>query len=407
MDNDRISHILDFIYNIVSEDAKQQTAEIKIVMELVAEVRRCIEQNRHLLPYHLNIIDELHINENGHSRILCKLLQYKSQLGEYVVLKSLLAYIAEQNNEYRSIYIKSPLITQEQCRIDLWVRDRAGGYTIIFENKIYNATDQEAQLSRYIDCTKANGFTDEQIFVVYLSQQGSEPAEQSWGTYKSEYEQRCINLSFRDDILPWLKEYIVPILPDKDHLLRCAVEQYLDYLEGIFSLRTIDKELNMKVEECIKEKLGLTGQVFDDYRTIRQYQDDINTVLNHLGTLKDKVEKKMFKEWKDALTQHYPQLKDNITLGYLGKDIFVGINLEVCKRPISIRIERETNIFYGVYCADGKDANINNLIEEATSYIGGWVNNSSSWYCWKYPESESVVPDLIALIDAIMPLTKQ
>ncbi|MBR6750438.1 MAG: PD-(D/E)XK nuclease family protein [Bacteroidaceae bacterium] len=407
MDNNGISHILDFIDDIVREDAKQQASEINFVMELAVEVKRCIEQNRHLLPYHLNIIDELHINENGHSRILCKLLQYKSLSGEYVVLQSLLRYIAEQNNEYHSIYIKSPLITQEQCRIDLWVRDRVGGYAIIFENKVYNATDQAAQLSRYIDCTKANGFTDEQIFVVYLSQQGTEPAEQSWGTYKPEYEQRYMNLSFKDDVLPWLKERIVPILPDKDYILRCAVEQYIDYLEGIFGLRTIDKELNMKVEECIKEKLGLTGQMYDDYRTIRQYQDDINKVLNHLGALKDKVEKQMFKEWKEAMIQHYPKLKDNITLGNRGKDIFVGINLEVCKHPISICIERETNIFYGVYCADGKDANINNMIEEATSYIGGWENNSSSWYCWRYPDSKSVLPDLIALIDAIMPLTKQ
>lgn len=406
MDNDRISRILDFIDNIVSEDAKQQTAEIKFVMELVAEVRRCIEQNRHLLPYHLNIIDELHINENGHSRILCKLLQYKSQLGEYVVLKSLLAYIAEQNNEYRSIYIKSPLITQEQCRIDLWVRDRAGGYAIIFENKIYNATDQEAQLSRYIDCTKANGFTDEQIFVVYLSQQGSEPAEQSWGTYKSEYEQRYINLSFRDDILPWLKEYVVPILPDKDHLLRCAVEQYIDYLEGIFSLRTIDKELNMKVEECIKEKLGLTGQVFDDYRTIRQYQDDINTVLNHLETLKNKAENEMFQEWKTGLIQHYPDLKNNITSGNRGKIIFVGINLQIGEHPVRIVIDRDTNIYYGIYCVEGKDPNMANLIEDAISNIGSWESNSS-WYCWKYTELESALPNLIELIEAILPLTKQ
>lgn len=406
MDNDRISHILDFIDDVVCEGAKQQTAEIKFVMELVAEVRRCIEQNRHLLPYHLNIIDELHINENGHSRILCKLLQYKSQLGEYVVLKSLLAYIAEQNNEYRSIYIKSPLITQEQCRIDLWVRDRAGGYAIIFENKIYNATDQEAQLSRYIDCTKANGFTDEQIFVVYLSQQGSEPAEQSWGTYKSEYEQRYINLSFRDDILPWLKEYVVPILPDKDHLLRCAVEQYIDYLEGIFSLRTIDKELNMKVEECIKEKLGLTGQVFDDYRTIRQYQDDINTVLNHLETLKNKAENEMFQEWKTGLIQHYPDLKNNITSGNRGKIIFVGINLQIGEHPVRIVIDRDTNIYYGIYCVEGKDPNMANLIEDAISNIGSWESNSS-WYCWKYTELESALPNLIELIEAILPLTKQ
>jgi len=406
MDNNRISHILDLIDYIVSEEAKQQASEINFVMELAADVRRCIEQNRHLLPYHLNIIDELHINENGHSRILCKLLSYKSLSGEYVVLQSLLAYITEQNNEYRSIYIKSPLITQEQCRIDLWIRDRAGGYAIIFENKVYNATDQAAQLSRYIDCTKANGFTDEQIFVVYLSQQGSEPAEQSWGTYKSEYEQRYINLSFRDDILPWLKEYVVPILPDKDYLLRCAVEQYIDYLEGIFGLRTIDKELNMKVEERIKEKLGLTGQVYDNYRTIRKYQDDINTVLNHLETLKNEVENEMFKEWKTGLIQHFPDLQNNITSGNRGKIIFVGINLQIGEHHVRIVIDRDTNIYYGIYCIEGKDPNMANLIEDAISNIGSWESNSS-WYCWKYTDLESALPNLIELIEAILPLTKQ
>lgn len=406
MDNNRISHILDLIDYIVSEEAKQQASEINFVMELAVDVRRCIEQNRHLLPYHLNIIDELHINENGHSRILCKLLSYKSQSGEYVVLQSLLAYIAEQSNEYLSIYIKSPLITQEQCRIDLWIRDRAGGYAIIFENKVYNATDQAAQLSRYIDCTKANGFTDEQIFVVYLSQQGSEPAEQSWGTYKSEYEQRYINLSFRDDILPWLKEYVVPILPDKDYLLRCAVEQYIDYLEGIFGLRTIDKELNMKVEERIKEKLGLTGQVYDNYRTIRQYQDDINTLLSHLETLKNEVENEMFKEWKTGLIQHFPDLKNNITSGNRGKIIFVGINLQIGEHHVRIVIDRDTNIYYGIYCIEGKDPNMANLIEDAIANIGSWESNSS-WYCWKYTDLESALPNLIELIEAILPLTKQ
>lgn len=406
MDNNRISQILDFIDKIVNEEEKQQASEINFVMELATDVRRCIEQNRPLLPYHLNVIDELHINENGHSRILCKLLQYKSQSGEYVVLQSLLAYIAEQNNEYRAIHIKRPLITQELCRIDLWVRDRAGGYAIIFENKVYNATDQAAQLSRYIDATKANGFTDKQIFVIYLSQQGSEPAEQSWGTYRSEYERRYRNLSFRDDILPWLKERIVPILPDKDYILRCAVEQYIDYLEGIFELRTIDKELTMKVEECIKEKLGLTGRVYDDYRTIRQYQDDINKVLSHLETLKSNVENQMFEGWKIALTEHFPDLKNKMTLGNRGRVIFVGINLEIEGHPVRIVIDGDTNIYYGIYCIEGKDPKVTSIIENALSPMGRWESNSS-WYCLKYTDLESALPNLIELIEAIMPLTSQ
>jgi hypothetical protein len=215
-----------------------------------------------------------------------------------------------------------------------------------------------------------------------------------------------MNLSFRDDILPWLKEYVVPILPDKDYLLCCAVEQYIDYLAGIFSLRTIDKELNMKVEECIKEKLGLTGQVYDDYRTIRQYQDDINKVLSHLETLKGKIENQMFEKWKIELTEHFPYLKNNITLGNRGKIIFVGITLQIGGHSVRIVIDRDTNIYYGIYCVEGKDPNIANLIGDAISNIGSWESNSS-WYCWKYTDLESALPNLIELIKAILPLTKQ
>ena len=36
---------------------------------------------RSRLPYQLNVIDELHINENAHSRILLKLLQYQTRKG--------------------------------------------------------------------------------------------------------------------------------------------------------------------------------------------------------------------------------------------------------------------------------------------------------------------------------------
>lgn len=197
MDNYSISQILDFIDKIVNEEEKQQAAEINFVMELATDVRRCIEQNRPLLPYHLNVIDELHINENGHSRILCKLLQLKS-----------------------------------------------------------------------------------------------------------------------------------------------------------------------------------------------------------------KVENQMFQGWKIALTEHFPALKNKITLGNRGRVIFVGINLEIEGHPVRIVIDRDTNIYYGIYCLEGKDPKVTSIIENAVSPMGRWENNSS-WYCWKYTDLESALPNLIELIEAIMPLTRQ
>ena len=53
------------------------------------------------LKYHINVIEELHINENGHSRILCKLLQYTNG-GHYVFLESFLDLIKTKNKKLKS-----------------------------------------------------------------------------------------------------------------------------------------------------------------------------------------------------------------------------------------------------------------------------------------------------------------
>ena len=183
------------------------------ILKFAEELHNDIEKIKEKLPYNINVIDELHINENAHSRILYKLLQYKNDLGQYEILESLVNYIIKhcRKNSFKNIHVEKPKITQEEQRIDLWVRDE--GYAIIIENKVYNAIDQENQLSRYIDKTKVDSrkYKDgSNIFIIYLSQSGKEPAEQTWKDYKDEFKDRYVNLSFKDDILPWLKNIILP-----------------------------------------------------------------------------------------------------------------------------------------------------------------------------------------------------
>ena len=153
-------------------------------------------------PYHINVIDELHINENAHSRILCKLLQFRNERGTFEILQSLLDYITQKKQRDESsmwhfINISSPLITQEEKRIDLWIRDVKGGYSVIMENKVYDAEDQESQIWRYIKETEAQGFKPKQIFVIYLpSTSESEPSEQTWNGLFEEYKSRYVNPTF-------------------------------------------------------------------------------------------------------------------------------------------------------------------------------------------------------------------
>ena len=53
------------------------------------DFQKAYEYEENLLPFHFNVIDELHANENAHSRILQKILLYKRQ-NKYPFLLSFL-----------------------------------------------------------------------------------------------------------------------------------------------------------------------------------------------------------------------------------------------------------------------------------------------------------------------------
>ena len=82
--------ILDLIDVINSEKVKCCSEILQLTEVFARKYSELLPQ----MPYNINVIDELHINENGHSRILTKLLQFKNQDGRYEILESLLQYIA-------------------------------------------------------------------------------------------------------------------------------------------------------------------------------------------------------------------------------------------------------------------------------------------------------------------------
>ena len=65
------------LYNSIQKYVEK---ECENMFSLANGLEKEKQEKLNLLPYHLNVIDELHINENGHSRILTKLLQYRSFL---------------------------------------------------------------------------------------------------------------------------------------------------------------------------------------------------------------------------------------------------------------------------------------------------------------------------------------
>lgn len=341
------------------------------------------------LPYHLNVIDELHINENAHSRILCKLLQYQSESGKYEFLESLINYIINKdkhNVSFSKIKIKNPEITQEKERIDLWVKDK--DYAIIFENKVYDANDQEAQIARYIVKTRAYRFSDDKIYVIYMPSTGEkEASEQTWinvsnsqkpENLKDIFQDRYVKLSFREDILKWLKGSILPNIRYKDKYLHSAINQYIDFLEGIYSLRTIEKQMNMELDKFLTSQLDLQGK--DEKECINILQNKLNDfygLTSMLEKRKGEYRQMIFNKWKEKTKSLFPEFYPNEGRNY------TDISLEIGNKKINVLINEDSK---GLYCQVQFDPK-----EKERTIAGTWIESlkdilpKSSGDCvWKY-----------------------
>ena len=375
MEEQQITDILNFVNSVLQNKSDAEHRSIQSALDLAEGVAGTIAKNKHLVPYHLNLIDELHINENGHSRILYKLLEYRNPNGDYIFLKSLLKYISINCEAFEKICVTNPKITQELCRIDLWVRDKAGGYAIIFENKVYNATDQEAQIARYIECTQSNGYPLDKIFVIYMPQKDDkDPVDDSWGKYKEDFASRYVKFSFRNGVLPWLKSDVLPSIPDKDRLLKSAIEQYVNYLEGLFKQRESDKQLYIMVKNYIKEQLGLDDNLLENRKKLQNKLNEVNEVADYLRSMLDNYKKQLAKK----ITTDFPQCS-----------LVPRADKVVVKIPIkegSIYAEIDNNKFgFSTNSNDARNENILNdikpILEKLT--IPVWEDNNSCWYGYK------------------------
>lgn len=403
MEEQQITDILNFVNSVLQNKSDAEHRSIQSALDLAEGVAGTIAKNKHLVPYHLNLIDELHINENGHSRILYKLLEYRNPNGDYIFLKSLLKYISINCEAFEKICVTNPEITQEQCRIDLWVRDKAGGYAIIFENKVYNATDQEAQIARYIECTQDNEYPLDKIFVVYMPQMDDkDPADDSWGEYKEVFASRYVKFSFRDGVLPWLKSEVLPSIPDKDKLLKSAIEQYVDYLEGLFKQRESDKQLYIMVKNYIKEQLGLNDDPFVNKQELERKIEELDEVRQYLVNMKDDYKTQIFEQWKQHFNRCFPKYRCELT-----NDFTLLMKLPICGRIVYAELTTDTNgLYWGLSDKEGlKDTAVLELLtpimENLRFDIKSDLAKDKKWYGWKYVEWNKACDEGSILIDNI------
>ena len=262
------------------------------------------------LPYHINILDLIWANENAHSRIFTELLKQKSE-ANYEILSEFIKHVKNINSNF-DLKIEEPHVSTEKDRIDILILDKS--YALIIENKIHNASDQNAQLARYIEKIKNKGYNENNIHLIYLTRSGDKkPMDHTWirneTNYKRIFQKRYIEISFREDILPWLKNNVLPNCRIKDIYLKSTIEQYIDYLEGLFNQRQIHKDMNDKLKKHIQEELELNYSAEDNIKILEKKLDEIITVEQQIRNLIDEYYDEYWFRWLKLLKEQYPDFK--------------------------------------------------------------------------------------------------
>ena len=269
--------------NIVEPVLEQYCEQVVEDLELVKSIALYYEKQEATLPFHINVIDALHANENAHTRILTHLLKYKED-GKHLILSSFLKLLPEFNID--SYDIENSKVYFNRDYIDGLI-EKEGEFAVIIENKIHWAEDQDKQIERYVTTEIEHGIPSDNIWVIYLTRDGRKKVESHSLTEKTKevLKDRFVEMDYRHDILPWLKTDILPNCKLREDLLVSAIKQYIDHLEGLFGMRDTRKDFREKIQHKIASSIGCTKEMSKGETYIR-----LHSYMHTLGSLQNIVE---------------------------------------------------------------------------------------------------------------------
>lgn len=249
-----------------------------------------------LLKYNLNLIDELHANENAHTRIFIKLLSFEKDC-QKTFLHSFISQLNTENNLHSKIpeNIDDFEIYGQHNYIDAYILSRKHKVAIIIENKINGAVDQEKQIERYIETAKGEGCNPKDIYCIYLTDDGSKSIsdwsftenaklELEYGTKHS----RFIELNYKSHILLFLKNLLKNLHNTNQYepKIESALIQYIDYLEGRFLCREDEKEYFFMMTKQFNEIISnhnFEGKTEGEkLAIIKEYRKKMNKIFDSM-----------------------------------------------------------------------------------------------------------------------------
>jgi hypothetical protein len=406
----------------MEEDSKALTQEdVKDLLDLVEKYRKEREQKLGELPFFYNILEEVRVNENAHTRLLMHLLKHERAFTDFA------SWLEKEHPLKQPLSMEGrPLIDVEFNGIDGLIRERKK-YAVIVENKVCGAVDQERQLGRYINECVDLGYAEDQIYILYLvDRPGKEPSEQTLEDYKEEFEGRTLVLSYTEDIIPWMQKFLDALesnKQEKEKLLRSGVVQYLDYLKMTFM-----NSHHIDMEEWLKEYVA--GKVSSDKAELseRQIIDALTPDIDALEVLLSDAmrlrARSYIKIWEDEIEGVYKKNGGNVS-------VFKDLTGEALNYP-KIRIPYQLNdapfdvlVEFGVtekkvYVGLGKHPNAtkeqDSLLREKlkkgptknSRKVSNWSLNQygkkAGWYGWYEVDFDEAMTKFEKLVEALKEL---
>ena len=405
----------------MEDDSKTLTQEeVNRLLDLAKSYNEEREKKLSELPFFYNILEEVRVNENAHTRLLMRLLEYKRARQHFF------DYLGKG---FASLEMPNPKITAEKHRIDGLIQEE-GKYAIIIENKVCGAVDQEGQLGRYINlCVEDLKYKKEQIHILYLvDRPGQEPSEQTWDGYKEEFEGRTLVLSYTGDIIPWMQRFLDALesnKQEKEKLLRSGVAQYLDYLKMTFmNSHHIDMEEWLK--EYIAKEVSRDKAELSERQIIDALTPDIDVLKVLLSDAKRLRARSYIKIWEEAI---YEKNGGNVSVSQALEEenldypkIRIPYQLDEDKAPFDVLVEfgvEEDKVYVGLSkhhkAAAKQDSSLREKFEKGlserspedpawhpTSKIEKDIAKRRGWYGWCEVGPDEAMPTFDKLVAALV-----
>lgn len=215
-----------------------------------------------------NLFEMANLKEYRHSAILGYLLNRREQ-GQKIHLKNFLGRVFNKaisiNGDLNVECEKSIEANGSKRPIDILIT--AKDFALIIENKCRGASDQPSQICDYWEGVKNMGFAESAIHVLYLPPMNAfaSPSADSLGSLGIRFEGghdlagHLLTYSYRDLILPWLREDVLPNVGYGSGNLVNSLKCYVDLLEGMFGEHSDNRDVRLITANAFSKLLNEKG----------------------------------------------------------------------------------------------------------------------------------------------------